>query len=91
MEIKHSTTQTMEHTMIEVTWEEIYKRLHDITKDHKSDVKYYGIPRGGQIVAGLTGRAVDNVEDCDIIIDDIYSSDRRPSSCNPSNAAGSGN
>ena len=57
-----------------VTWEEIYQRLHEITKDHNPDVKYYGIPRGGQVVAGLTGRAVDKIEDCDVIIDDIYDS-----------------
>jgi GTP cyclohydrolase I len=57
-----------------VTWEEIYKRLHEITKDHNPNVKYYGIPRGGQVIAGLTGRAVNNIEDCDVIIDDIYDS-----------------
>lgn len=32
------------------------------------------MPRGGAIVAGLTGRAVDHIEDADVIVDDIVDS-----------------
>ncbi len=55
-----------------ITWNDIYKRLKVITD--KGYCKYYGIPRGGQVVAGLTGKAVDTIEECDVIIDDIYDS-----------------
>ena len=54
----------------EVTWNDIYKRINKLDKN----LKYYGIPRGGQIIAGLTGKAVDSVKNCDVIIDDIYDS-----------------
>jgi len=54
---------------IVITWQEIYCRVSKLTNKSK---KYWGIPRGGQIVAGLTGNAVDSIEECDIIIDDIY-------------------
>lgn len=54
----------------EITWKEVYDRINKLDKSKK----YYGIPRGGQIIAGLTGNAVDNIDDCDVIIDDIYDS-----------------
>ena len=57
-----------------VSWHEIYSRLKTITNKHNQSTLYYGIPRGGQVVAGLTGNAVDDVEKCDVIIDDIYDS-----------------
>lgn len=57
-----------------IKWLDIYKRLKKITDKNHQSTLYYGIPRGGQVVAGLTGRAVDDVEKCDIIIDDIYDS-----------------
>lgn len=56
-----------------LTWEWIYGRVNEIT-DLFPSRKFYGIPRGGQIVAGLTGTAVDKIEECDIIIDDIKDS-----------------
>jgi GTP cyclohydrolase I len=34
----------------------------------------YGVPRGGAVVAGLLGRAVDRWEDADVIVDDIVDS-----------------
>ena len=49
-----------------VTWDEVYKRLAKAPPG-----RLYGIPRGGAIVAGLTGRAVDRVEDADWIVDDV--------------------
>lgn len=36
--------------------------------------KLYGVPRGGSIVAGMTGRAVDTIEECDVIVNDIIDS-----------------
>lgn len=57
-----------------ITWEQIYHRLKEVTKDFPKDTKYYGVPRGGQIVAGMTGNAVDTIEEADVIIDDIIDS-----------------
>jgi GTP cyclohydrolase IA len=54
-----------------ITWNEVYRRLADAPPG-----RLYGIPRGGAIVAGLTGRAVDRVEDADWIIDDVADSGR---------------
>tara|TARA_R100000664_G_scaffold33942_1_gene52912 strand:+ start:2637 stop:3449 length:813 start_codon:yes stop_codon:yes gene_type:complete len=53
-----------------VSWKEIYERLNKLPKYNS----YYGIPRGGQVVAGLTGKAVNNIKEADCIIDDIYDS-----------------
>ena len=53
-----------------VSWKEIYERIELLEKDKK----YYGIPRGGQVVAGLTKQAVQTPEEADIIIDDLYDS-----------------
>ena len=43
-----------------VTWQEIYERLAQLPKG-----KCYGIPRGGQVVAGLTMNAVETPEEAD--------------------------
>lgn len=59
------------NTKVVITWQEIYRRVSLLTDKSK---KYWGIPRGGQIIAGLTGNAVDSIDECDIIIDDIYES-----------------
>ena len=69
MEVVCSDAQTLGIKMKQnVTWDEIYKRLNKLPEYNS----YYGIPRGGQVVAGLTGRAVSNIEDAECIIDDIY-------------------
>lgn len=52
-----------------VAWSEIYARLANAPAG-----ALYGIPRGGSVVAGLTGRAVDRVEDADWLIDDVIDS-----------------
>ena len=57
---------------IYISWKAIYAKIKKLDKNKK----YYGIPRGGQIIAGLTGNAVDTVKECDVIIDDIYDSGR---------------
>lgn len=57
-----------------ITWEQVYHRLNKVIKDLPKNTKYYGVPRGGQVVAGMTGNAVDNVDDADVIIDDLIDS-----------------
>lgn len=57
-----------------ITWEQIYYRLKECTKHLPKETKYYGVPRGGQIVAGMTGNAVDTIEEADIVIDDLIDS-----------------
>ena len=52
-----------------VSWSEIYRRLAEAPPG-----KLYGIPRGGSIVAGLTGRAVDDAHAADWLVDDVISS-----------------
>jgi len=52
------------------TWAEIYCRLSTFPKEGSC----YGVPRGGAVVAGLTGRAVDTPEQADFYVDDIIDS-----------------
>lgn len=52
-----------------LSWPDIYARL-----SFAPPGKLWGIPRGGQIVAGLTGRAVDTPDAADVIVDDICDS-----------------
>ena len=57
-----------------VSWEVVYDRLKTILENTPKDKTFFGVPRGGQIVSGMTGRAVDKIEDADIIIDDLIDS-----------------
>ena len=57
-----------------LTWEQIYHRLEESIKHLPKNTKYYGVPRGGQIVAGMTGNAVDTIEEADVIVDDLIDS-----------------
>ncbi len=59
---------------INIKWSDIYSRLDKILEKYDGNTKWYGIPRGGQVVAGLTGNATTDIEECDVIIDDIYDS-----------------
>lgn len=52
-----------------VTWERIY----DLIKGAPPG-KLYGVPRGGAIIAGLTGRATSDLMAADWIVDDIIDS-----------------
>lgn len=56
-----------------VPWKEIYRRIDEIKTIHV-DAKYYGVPRGGQVIAGLLGTAVEDPQDADVIVDDLYDS-----------------
>ena len=60
--------------MTNISWQQVYQRIKDIP-----DGKLYGIPRGGAIIAGLTGRAVDTPEAADYIVDDVRDSGRTQS------------
>tara|TARA_R110000744_G_scaffold128003_1_gene235004 strand:- start:1 stop:840 length:840 start_codon:yes stop_codon:yes gene_type:complete len=57
-----------------ITWEQVYHRLELTIKELPKGTKYYGVPRGGQIIAGMTGAAVDTIEEADVIIDDLIDS-----------------
>jgi len=52
-----------------ISWEEIKQRVSKLDKN----LKYYGVPRGGQYISGMIN-PVDNIEDCDVIIDDLIDS-----------------
>ena len=56
---------------MKLNWEDVYDRLSSIPRGY-----LWGVPRGGAVLAGLTGRAVDKPEDADIIIDDVCNSGR---------------
>jgi GTP cyclohydrolase I len=56
-----------------ITWEQINKKADRIKKKYP-EAKFWGIPRGGQVVAGILGNAVDNINDCDVIVDDLIDS-----------------
>tara|TARA_Y100000310_G_C20654256_1_gene801186 strand:- start:1303 stop:2145 length:843 start_codon:yes stop_codon:yes gene_type:complete len=53
-----------------ISWNEIYGRVTALPDDGK----FYGVPRGGSIIAGLTGMAVDTIEEADYIVDDLIDS-----------------
>jgi len=55
--------------MKRLSWGDVYDRLRGAPPG-----KLFGVPRGGAVVAGLTGRAVDSIEDADAIVDDIVDS-----------------
>jgi len=55
--------------MYALDWQEVYERLKGAPKG-----LLYGIPRGGAIVAGISHRATEVIEDCDYIVDDILDS-----------------
>jgi GTP cyclohydrolase I len=56
-----------------ITWDEIFIRAIKI-KNKYPNANFWGVPRGGQVVAGIIGNAVDNVQDCDVIVDDLIDS-----------------
>jgi len=56
-----------------IGWSEVYECLQDI-KEQYPNAKFYGVPRGGVVVAGLTGNPTNNIEEADVIIDDLIDS-----------------
>lgn len=71
METKHPIAQANENP-VTLTWQDIYLRLQRLPIPANGRV--FGVPRGGSIVAGLTGHAVDNPDEADLIVDDIVDS-----------------
>ena len=59
---------------INITWKEVFERANKIKSKYPKDTKYWGVPRGGQVVAGILGNAVDTVEEADVIVDDLIDS-----------------
>lgn len=57
-----------------IHWEEVYERISIILATYPPDTKFWGVPRGGVIVAGLTGNPTNNIEEADVIIDDLIDS-----------------
>lgn len=57
-----------------ISWQEIYNRLNYLKSAYDPNTKYYGVPRGGQIIAGMLGNAVDKIEQADVIVDDLIDS-----------------
>lgn len=57
------------HSITELNWAWVFARLKDAPAG-----RLWGVPRGGAIVAGLTGRAVDSIDEADAIVDDIVDS-----------------
>jgi len=56
-----------------ITWDEVFVRALKIKKKYPN-ANFWGVPRGGQVVAGIIGNAVDKIEDCDVIVDDLIDS-----------------
>lgn len=52
-----------------ITWEEIKYRVSLLDKN----LKYYGVPRGGQYISAMLN-PVDTIEEADVIIDDLIDS-----------------
>jgi hypothetical protein len=59
----------VEMNLRKLTWVEVYKLLDEMPAGW-----VYGVPRGGAVVAGLLGCAVDSPEDAEYIVDDIEDS-----------------
>lgn len=53
-----------------LSWDEVFQRI----KKYDKSKKYFGIPRGGNIVAGLIGNPTMDISEADYIIDDIFDS-----------------
>lgn len=57
-----------------IGWTEIYNRLEFLKSAYEPNTQFYGVPRGGQIIAGMLGNAVDKIEQADVIVDDLIDS-----------------
>lgn len=52
-----------------ISWTEIIERVNKLDKN----LKYYGVPRGGQYISAMLN-PVDTIEEADVIIDDLIDS-----------------
>jgi len=53
-----------------ISWKELKQKVSELDQSKK----YYGIPRGGAVIAGMTDKPVETPEEADIILDDILDS-----------------
>jgi len=53
-----------------ISWNELKLKVSRFDQSKK----YYGIPRGGAVIAGMTDNPVETPEEADIIIDDLIDS-----------------
>lgn len=56
-------------------WKEVIERVGRLLQETKG-APVYGIPRGGAVVAGIMGTAVDTISEAACLVDDIYDSGR---------------
>jgi hypothetical protein len=60
-----------------MSWEEVRRRVDRIKKGHDETTVYWGVPRGGQIVAALAGYpryVTQDPREAHVIVDDIVDS-----------------
>jgi len=54
-------------------WIEIIERVKKIKTKYPNG-KFWGVPRGGQVISGLLGNPVNTIEEADVIVDDLIDS-----------------
>src|SRR5262245_46544508 len=69
MAFESADAQVLAHPVKVLTWAEVYARLEGAPPG-----LLYGVPRGGAVVAGLSGRPAPAPELADVIVDDILDS-----------------
>ena len=56
-----------------ISWEEIYAKIECMKQNLiYEDMHFFGMSEVGQVLAGMTGKAVDSIEEADILIDGVY-------------------
>jgi len=61
-----------------MTWQEVWDRFHNVVGD---DSRYrtemlWGVPRGGSVIAGMSGRTAESPAAATVIVDDLVDSGR---------------
>jgi len=74
MEVIGSATQDLENKIIRLTWDNVREMILAVIP---SGAKLYGVPRGGAVVAAMSGNPlVDDPSRADFIVDDLIDSGR---------------
>jgi len=73
MEVISPTSQATGSKIVRLTWADVAKLIQ---KKIPLGTRVWGVPRGGSVVAGLTGLAVDSIHEADLIVDDLIDSGR---------------
>lgn len=66
-----TTTQVMENKITKLSWGKVNELIKELPEG-----SMWGVPRGGAIVAALSGRGVEDIEKADYIVDDVIDSGR---------------